>query len=139
MNNRYDDIRALTTAKPTWWDENAVPRYCPFSPGAVADIYCDEAVLFEIQCQNCRTSFEVCLTNSALSRGGGPSLADLIRVNELEYADPPNIDCCLAGPTMNSIPIRVLEYWRQDDPLHDWERDPSLEVKLVCDWMEETP
>jgi len=70
------------------------------------------------------------------------TLAERIRVGALEYGDPPNVDCCPAGPTMNSVPKRVLEYWRWGGPSKDpavraWKRDPSLEVELRCLWWED--
>ena len=38
-------------------------------------------------------------------------IGDLILTHELHYGDPPNDGCCDAGPTMNSVPHRVIEYW----------------------------
>ncbi len=72
------------------------------------------------------------------------NLSDLIQDGSLHYGDPPNIDCCGAGPTMNSIPIRVVEYWykpvlrgegvkdRQiiDMDALNFQRDTSLEIVL---------
>lgn len=60
------------------------------------------------------------------------------RFGHLHYGDPPNIHCCAAGPTMNSIPIRVLEYWSRENPLLDWQRDPALEVEITPEWASET-
>lgn len=56
-------------------------------------------------------------------------LADEIRAGYLNYGDPPNADCCPAGPTMSSHSIRVLEYWHRPD--HEWKRDPSLEIAFA--------
>ena len=43
--------------------------------------------------------------------GDLPTLSERIRDMTIAYGDPPNIGCCPAGPTMNSVPRRVLEYW----------------------------
>jgi hypothetical protein len=59
------------------------------------------------------------------------------------------IECCAAGPTENSIPRRVLEYWhrcfderyienrRIKDPAayFEWVRDRTLEVDIRPAWV----
>lgn len=121
MNNEYHDIRSRISEPPKWWDENAVPRFCEFAPRHAANIYAREASLVLIECQGCRTPFKVCVI-------GFGKLAQRIRDGSLHYGDPPNVECCIGGPTMNCIDVRVLEYWRRKDS--DWERDPALEVGL---------
>lgn len=148
MNHDYRDIRNRIPEETRWWDEYAVPRYCEFSPDAVADIYADEAALVGIACQGCGCLFDVAFSKSALTDGG--SLAEAINNHTIHYGDPPNIGCCGAGPTMNSEPLRVLEYWhrhhqeftREADPAHPglrivtsgdyfaWRRDPKLEIPI---------
>ena len=146
MNNAYDDIRSRIAEPPLWWDEHAVPRYCAFGPGEVANIYADEAVLAHIRCQACQADFHVAFSSSRSERlidlamrtppdesierlkaedAKGPYLARVIREGIPHYGDPPNVECCAAGPTMNSDMLRVVEYWRRGD---EWARDPSLEV-----------
>lgn len=135
MNHHYNDIRGLTTDEPQWWDENAVPRYCPFTPDATADIYAIEAVLLLIACQDCGHEFRVCMTTGSIDVFLGRrscSLADDITSDEIHYGDPPNAGCCPAGPTMNSIPRRVLEFWER--PRIDWVRRPDLEREIACEW-----
>jgi hypothetical protein len=63
--------------------------------------------------------------------GAALTLAESIEVNALAYGDPPNIQCCPAGPTMSSDTVRVLQYWRRT--ALDWTRDPSLEVDVSDD------
>ena len=158
MNCHYHDILSRIASPPLWWDENAVPRYEPFTPTACANIYADECVLLWIDCQACGRRFDVCLSSShgrasshlALlnqARTGQlvPSLAEDVRTHAIHYGDPPNVDCCPAGPTMNSIPRRVIEFWRQAralqrlDGTRGWERVADLEVDIRCDWADEEP
>ena len=47
-----------------------------------------------------------------------PSLADLAASGRLHYGDPPNVGCCAAGPTENSVPREILEFWQRN-------RDPA--------------
>jgi hypothetical protein len=35
---------------------------------------------------------------------------------------------------MNSVPIRVLEFWRKERG--DWERVPAFEVESACEWAD---
>ncbi len=135
MNHSFNCIRSRIPTPPLWWDENAVPRYEPFAPGDTADIYADECVLFVVACQACEREFHVCLSTSQMSRHRGEgSLASLVERQELEYGDPPNVDCCPAGPTMTSVPVRVVEFWRRER--FDWVRVPELEIAVTADWAE---
>ncbi len=131
MNHHYRDITDKL-GPPLWWDEYAVPRYCDFAPTEVAYIYAGEAVLLLIECQSCGSEFRVAMTCNELH--GSPSLATLIRSDEIHYGDPPNAECCAAGPTMNSVPKRVLEYWTNDGECWEWKRFPELERDIACEW-----
>lgn len=133
MHTYYGDILDRIDVRPLWFDENAVPRFDPFTPEFLADIYANEAVLAEIACQCCHERFRVAMSRSShddvmgwLDGTPAPSLADRIRDDALAYGDPPNIRCCDAGPTMSSDFLRVLEFW-QRGPLtgHDWRRQPT--------------
>lgn len=151
MNRDYSDIMELIKQSPGWFDENAVPRYCRFSPDKLANIYADEASLVEVECQGCRRRFRVAHSelnqhNQLWGKAGKGRIAfisDLISERRLKYGDPPNIRCCAAGPTMSSIPIRVLEYWCKpyvkslkpgerimDFSLTQWVRQQEFEVDL---------
>lgn len=160
MHHHYNDIVSRIKERPKWWDENAVPRYDEFTPNDTADIYCDEAVLLEIQCQDCGYHFKVAFSSDMYDRYHNASLRqhylkdkgeerdikELAREaslawgvisNGLHYGDPPNA-CppnCAAGATMNSVPLEVLEFWVKDKvSIIDWIRVPELERKIDCDW-----
>ncbi len=141
MNHHYSDITDKL-GEPLWWDENAVPRYCEFSPQDTANIYRDECALVLIRCQNCGREFKVAFSDSrsarylrrAIAEKTAPGIADRIRDNTLHYGDPPNIHCCPSGPTMNSVPIRVLEYWRLNRAAWEMVRDTALEKPLEVAW-----
>lgn len=145
MNHHYRDITDKL-GEPKWWDEHAVPRYCDFTPDESADIYANEVVLLHIECQSCRTPFRVCMSASAPrinwyeTKEGGPTvvypdLADSI--DELHYGDPPNAGCCPAGPTMNSVLVRVIEFWERSRDPWGWKRRDDLERDIACDWAED--
>lgn len=140
MHQHYDDILALTPAPPKWWDRNGYPRYCEFHPSRVEDIHAHEVALVDIRCQGCGERFEV-----SIYRHGrhDVSLVDLIASKALHYGDPPNIDCCPSGPTMNSVPVRVLQYWRRNwrrtyaTSMLDWRCDPDLAIEVKPDWAKD--
>ena len=137
MNQHYKDIRDKITEDPQWFDEHAVPRYCKFHPREIADIYADECALFLIACQGCGHRFRVVASRDKMNnilhqmREGkpAPTLAQLIKRKHLFYRDPPNVECCPAGPTMTSDALKVLEYWHRK--ILDWERDKKLELDLA--------
>lgn len=141
MHHHYNDIRSRIPEEPTWFDEHAVPRYCPFSPNETADIYADECALLEVHCQSCERPFMVAVTCKSFDRYDfatktrGLSLADRVVARKLSYGDPPNVDCCPAGPTMNGVEVRVVEFWRKERL--KWSRAPDLEVDVTPDWAKE--
>lgn len=140
MNADYADIRSLIADPPSWFDEHAVPRYCDFAPCLLADIYAEEAALALIRCQDCHTEFRVAFSFSAMDKircPDAPTLAAQIRNRELHFGDPPNVRCCLAGPTMNSEPHRVLEYWRRRNL--KWERNRAFEIDIKPIWVDWKP
>lgn len=138
MHANYKDICELIDFKPVWFDECAVPRYCKFSPKRAANIYAKQVVLLRIRCQGCQHRFDVCMSWSqkdSVMYGIHP-LEKQISEGSIHYGDPPNIGCCPAGPTMNSEPVRVLQYWTANK-FGDWRRDQDMEVDIPCDWMED--
>ncbi len=138
MNNDYADITERLGA-PQWWDEAAVPRYCDFGPNQAANIYAKEVVLLHIECQNCGKAFKVAMSNSGFDvrmvELTPRRIAEAIADGSIHYGDPPNYGCCPAGPTMNSVPRRVLEYWERERM--NWRRREDLEVELEVDWAGE--
>lgn len=139
MNHPFNDIRSRITEPPTWWDMNGTPRWGDFHPTQSPDIYTREAVLLEIQCQCCRQPFRVELHADfdLMHRTQSETpLADAIKNKSIHYGDPPHHDdpqdpswgC--TGNSMNVYDMRVLEYWRQTRPEHEWKRDADLEVEI---------
>lgn len=133
--------------EPLWWDERGVPRWLKWEPGIGEEGYVDEAVLLLIMCQSCGHKFRVSMHHDwyegriARNRGRDDSFARRIRERTLHYGDPPcSPPCCDVGPTMNSVPLRVLEYWHR--PIVgpgglQWQRNPELEVSVIPDWWED--
>jgi len=141
MHHHYQDIRDRIPEDPKWWDEHAVPRYCEFGPGETADIYASEVALVLIRCQSCDRPFHVCFSWGSMKLGqnedgtwyGKTTTPQTVEsVEQLHYGDPPNAWCCAAGATMNSTPVKVLEFWRRNRV--DWERVPELEIAIECEW-----
>ena len=163
MNHHYADLRDRIPEPPVWFDEHAVPRYCPFTPNACANIYAREVAFCDIACQSCGARFNVAFSWSSVEFVKGVlHLHKQLTPTDaahLHYGDPPNVGCCPSGPTMNCDDLRVLEFWRmggeeftapdQNDPTmriclpgyFDWRRVPENEV-LMCDhpdYREATP
>jgi len=121
MNRYYHEILAGMEYPPVWFDELGVPRWIPFRPNEVADVYAREAALVLIACQGCGHLFEVAFSSFIKDR-----IASSIQDRSLFYGDPPNIRCCEVGPTMCSETKKVLQYWRRTD--FEWCRDERLEI-----------
>lgn len=134
VNRCYEDILSRIDESPKWFDEQGVPRFEKFSPDQCADIYAQEVVFFEIECQNCRRKFDVCESWSSLACDRENSLGKSIPLYGLHYGDPPNIECCPAGPTMSSMTIKIHEFWRRANhgPM-EWVRVPEIEAIDVAD------
>lgn len=150
MRYDYADIRSKIPEDPHWFDEYAIPRYCIFEPDSCADIYAEEAVLAEVTCQGCGHVFKVAFSQGRMRRfkRDNRTLAMDIQEKQLHYGDPPNVGCCIAGPTMNSEPRRVIEYWSRHDSRYlnegivqdvkayfQWVRNPSLEIDIEPEWV----
>lgn len=138
MNHDYADITGQL-GQPLWWDEHAVPRYCVFEPQKLANIYAREAALLEIACQNCSEPFKVAMSRSGFDFRFGElipqALDGEIVEGSIHFCDPPNNGCCAAGPTMNCVDRRVLEFWVLDlEKTPHWRRRPELEVELDVSW-----
>ena len=123
MNHHYEDIRNRIDKEPRWWDEAAVPRYCRFEPEKSHNIYATQCALLRIACQNCGTTFLVCMSESYAFFGH--SLSNAILRGTIHYGDPPNTGCCAAGPTMNCDDLDVLQFWVKD--IKGWQRLPEFE------------
>jgi hypothetical protein len=133
MKCNYSDIldnvktSAGVNVQPKWWDEFGVPRFCEFHPDLVANIYAREVLLGEIACQSCNAKFIVAFSCGAYDE---VQLSDSIKIwletNDefaIMYGDPPNINCCDAGPTMNSCFVKHIEFWKNTkDTNYKWEK-----------------
>lgn len=136
MHTNYSDILKRIDEQPLWFDENAVPRYDPFHPQMLSDIYADEAALVLIMCQSCHKRFKVAMSVSIVHKMRAlqmdmkfRSIRDSIKEQLIFYGDPPNIQCCPSGPTMSSETISVLEYWYRDFN-REWMRNRSYERSM---------
>lgn len=148
MHEFYRDIRDRIPEDPIWFDEHAVPRYAPFSPGLCADVYAKEAVLLRILCQSCGYPMDVAVTcgyKYAIKLGWwkreqelieaaikGTYLVKEIQENTIHYGDPPYHACPGGGETMNCVDVAVLQYWR--NTALEWQRFPEYEVLLEARW-----
>jgi hypothetical protein len=131
MHHDYNDIRSRISEAPTWYDQFGVPRYGTFSPGQSPNIYADQVCLVEIVCQQCDRRFQVQFSSSEqLSR---VTLEKLILDRDLRYGDPPHHGC--VGDSMNSIPLRVIEFWRSPIAVGaTFGRISGLEVDIKPEW-----
>lgn len=153
MHAHYDDILSRIPDPPEWFDENGTPRYCKFEPNKLANIYAQQCALVEIACQWCGQVFFVAMDSGKAIRNATPygqpllqcTFPELIRSRRVRYGDPPNIHCCPGGPSMTSVPRRIVEYWHRfqkrfskpgstteyiDNSSLAWERDATLEIAL---------
>lgn len=130
MRGHYQDILDRIDEPPAWFDDYGVPRFGDFSPRHLSNIYAREAALAEVSCQACGCMFKVALTDAFATKSS--SLSDEIRLGRVHYGDPPNVHCCDAGATMNSVMHRIVEYWSRDyDVSVGWQRDPTFEGKVA--------
>lgn len=99
--------------KPQWFDRYGCPRYCDIHPSNSSNIYADYVAFANIECQQCGHEFVVEFTSDSMStiRNPGYSLRD---DKEPYYGDPPNINCCSAGPTMSSINRGFHSRWERE-------------------------
>jgi len=131
MHTSYFDIVGRL-GTPTWWDEHAVPRYCEFTTDRIADMYATECALLEVACQSCGHKYQVAMSSGRMT---SHPLSMRIEQRWIHYGDPPNY-CCLTGATENSIPLRILEFWRSCPPT-GWTRDHEYERVIVPGWAED--
>jgi hypothetical protein len=125
MKQKYSDIMSRISAQPLWWDSNGVPRYDEFSYHMRFDTYADEVVLLRIACQACAKEFDAEVSWSRLSKR--PSMSS--ETKNIWYGDPPNVGCCSVGPTMSSISLHVIQFWKRST--EGWRRCPEFEEKQI--------
>lgn len=151
MHLEYDDI-LKRLGKPLWHGAHGVPRYDRFTPH-LATVYGDHVALLEVECQSCGACGVVAAVwdrrqHFALTHVNPPVLPEptmpALRnddpwdsIGSFHYGDVPQHvfedgRACLAGPTMNSVPRRVLEFWSRDHfgPTAGWVRQRQYEMEL---------
>jgi hypothetical protein len=130
----YDDIISRL-GPPLWYDDNGTPRYEAFAVG-FCNVYDDHIALLEVACQLCDQRFVVA-SGYHSDRDRPPVLPHVEADNQsdpwfaagdFDYGDPPRHDDH-AGETMNSVPIRILEFWiRSSARGLPWNREPKYEL-----------
>jgi len=125
MKQKYSDILSKISIQPLWWDANGVPRYEEFSHIMRSDAYADEVVLLKIACQSCAKEFDVEVSWERHNKR--PSMSN--EPKNIWYGDPPNIGCCSVGPTMSSISLHVIQFWKRG--AEGWRRCPEFEEKQI--------
>ncbi len=137
MRQFYSEILAAFQEPPRWYSWEGYPRWVDFHPRHVDDIYAYMVALCRIACQNCGHEFFVAQSANIMDKYHveetcGDDLAFCIGegVRRIAYGDPPNVQCCASGPTMNSVMLEVVEFWERDNVGAEWHRDPELEVKF---------
>lgn len=140
------DYRDITSrlGQPLWFDSNGVPRYDKFHPD-LCGIYDDYVAYIELGCQGCSKTFMVSVERRKFRMWPKVEKNELPEppneIGSFHYGDPPRHDIpnptvedvyrggwslhC-SGVTMNSFPIRIVEFWEKNKNFH-WERTPDLE------------
>lgn len=131
MLRDYRDIRQRL-GDPLWWDDNGVPRYDAFAPG-LCGVY-DRYIAFNlVGCQGCDRQFKITAVITSIDMARDKvTLPTEHSVGSFHYGDPPAHGC--VGDTMNSVPLRVLEFWQKADPdRFEWRRNTYHEVEFAQD------
>jgi len=132
----YRDITTRIAEPPTFFDDNGVPRYEPFTPELLG-VYDDFALLAKIACQSCGRQFLVGCGWPRFNVFQDPiierTLANLVR--GFDYGDPPrhstpdNNRC--AGETMSSDLVRIVEAWERTGL--NWSRRVDWTRRVDCE------
>ena len=132
MKPEYKDILSRIKEVPLWYGTNGVPRFDRFNPKMCSNIYADEVLLLEIQCQDCHEKFHVEMYHSKPSNFQSLEYR-VINFRKyswipIHYGDPPrHKNCC--GETMNAESLRILEFWKRE--YSEWVRKSNLEISFV--------
>lgn len=144
MNLEYEEIYDMANfigREVEWYGIHGEPRFTTFNPRA-ATVYADQCALVEIACQNCGQLFPVAAewhnfsSFHILTKLPNPDLRQQFADGSWHYGDPPNTSCCPAGPTMNSEPRRLLQFWERDD-LRQWIAVTPTPAFTVPDWVDD--
>jgi hypothetical protein len=136
MNHHYKDILSRIPQPPLWWDESSVPRFDPFNPDDISNLYADLCILVDVECQHCWHPFKRAFSfdhafyaDQYRSRSSSdlpiegrddiiklwfPTSRDEDGSIELEWicGDPPNIGCC-PGVSSSFITTNVVGVWKR--------------------------
>ena len=159
MTPNYTDITSRA-GEPDWYDHHAAPRYGPFDI-KMLDIYTSEGALIRIACQECRKiSFVAVLAPSPLQvirSAVYEKIKDLpdaaernlifkqmqrLTPGHMGFGDPPanpyaHEDDCLAGSTMGSINLGVVEWWWQEGQMVEAKEFPNgTTMNVITVWGE---
>jgi hypothetical protein len=132
MKTDYSDIVARAGA-PKWWDENGVPRYVDFHPYQCG-VYVNSVALVRIACQACGHEFVVAMATRSDRNPDTAANDPWDAIGAFHYGDPPRGDSTHAGgdctgDTMNSVPLEIVEFWRQDQDFN-WGRREEYEFHM---------
>lgn len=130
MHQIYKEILDAFDTPPLWFTEGGFPRWCEKHPANCDDIYADQVVFAVIGCQGCMKTFKVAFSSNKMARLMGEQVCLLSQINNrsLHYGDPPNVQCCPAGPTMNSQLLLIEQVWERDlEKLQTWQRLQDFE------------
>lgn len=135
MTQEFTDITSKM-GKPKWYDTKGFPRYCTFHPNRTSNIYAQYVALILIGCQSCQKTWRVAVSIHMLDVLGEhfqfPTKTD---IGSFHYGDPPShVKHDHRGSTMNSIPIRVIEFWKKRTAFRGWVRIKKYEVFIKEDW-----
>jgi len=138
MKASYQDITSRINVPPIWWDSNGVPRYSPFHPHLLPNIYADQALHFTVKCQDCGREFAVAAQSDVQSQKDRDDLVQGIYDRKVYYGDPPSHGC--VGDSMMSVPVKVINLWMRDERRRiQWGIVPVFQSRdLIPDWAKES-
>lgn len=125
---QYDDIISKL-GEPLWFSKDGYPRYCKYIPSECG-VYHKFSALCLVKCQACGKEFKIGTATNLIdiwyreTQGHiDKNMTELEKIRYvLEYSgDPPNVDCCAAGPTMTVEFVSFLEMWKINDK-YLWEK-----------------
>jgi hypothetical protein len=143
MKNEFPDI-TTKLGKPKWYDVKGYPRYCRFHPDKQSNIYASLVALIEVGCQNCERKWVVCVSVDRKDFKRHIEFPSRTSIGDFHYGDPPShVKEDHAGSTMNSIPLRVIQFWsknfypvKKGKKFIRWVRIRRYEIKIKVDWMQ---
>lgn len=137
MLESYDDIRSRIKEPPKWFDCHGVPRYDKFHPSLSPNVYADEVLLYEIECQSCGRLYLVEENWLRIQSCRVDSLSARVKAKRIHYGDPPCFECG-PGSTMNCIDRKTVQFWKKCQSGLVWRRVKSLEgIDITPDWAKE--